>query len=143
MALAAHAADVTLAGAESVEDRHVLRWTTTSELADFLAGPEPAETAWLSPARQHEEAWFLGLRLNRGVDVAAVEQEFGREPVARALEAVARLAEDGLLESDGRTVRLTAQGRLLSNDVFQEFLGLDAGEVESGPPQHRESLFSR
>ena len=37
-------------------------------------------------------------------------------------KAVARLAEAGLLTSDGKTVRLTAQGRLLSNEVFQEFL---------------------
>jgi coproporphyrinogen III oxidase-like Fe-S oxidoreductase len=29
--------------------------------------------------------------------------------------------------SDGKRVRLTAQGRLLSNDVFQEFLGLEEG----------------
>ena len=82
------------------------------------------ETAWLSPARQHEEAWFLGLRLNAGVEVAALEHEFGRETVARAMEVVARLDEDGLLASDGKSVRLTARGQLLSNDVFQEFLGL-------------------
>jgi oxygen-independent coproporphyrinogen-3 oxidase len=143
MALAACAADVARAGAESAEDRYVLRWTTTSELADFLAGPEPVETAWLSPARQHEEAWFLGLRLNRGVNVAAVEQEFGQEPVARALEAAARLVEDGLLASDGKTVQLTAQGRLLSNDVFQEFLGLDVSEPQVDSSRNRQPLVSR
>jgi coproporphyrinogen III oxidase-like Fe-S oxidoreductase len=47
--------------------------------------------------------------------------------VAPALKVVDRLAEAGLLTSDGKTVRLTAQGQLLSNDVFQEFLGLKAG----------------
>jgi len=109
---------------------NALRWTTTSELADFLAGPEPAETAWLSPARQHEEAWFLGLRLNSGVNVAPMEREFGRDAVRRAMVVVARLVEDGLLASDGRTVQLTARGRMLSNDVFQEFLGLDVEDFE-------------
>jgi hypothetical protein len=39
-----------------------------------------------------------------------------------------RLAEDGLVRSDGAAVWLTARGRLVSNDVFQEFLGLGAGE---------------
>jgi oxygen-independent coproporphyrinogen-3 oxidase len=100
----------------------VLRSTTTDDLAAYLAGAEPVETAWLSPARQHEEAWFLGLRLNAGVDVPALEREFGPAMVAPALEAVARLIEAGLLTSDGKTVRLTAQGQLLSNNVFQEFL---------------------
>jgi len=103
-----------------------LRSTTTDELSAFLEGPQPAETAWLSPARQHEEAWFLGLRLNAGVDMAALEQEFGRDRVGRAMETVGRLVEDGLLSSDGQTVRLTARGRMVSNDVFQEFLGADA-----------------
>ena len=116
--------------AGSSDSVYVLRSTTTSELKDFLAGPEPVETAWLSPARQHEEAWFLGLRLNRGVDAAAVEREFGAEAVAGAVRVVDRLAGDGLLDTDGGRVRLTAQGRLLSNDVFQEFLGLDGGESE-------------
>jgi oxygen-independent coproporphyrinogen-3 oxidase len=102
----------------------VLRSTTTDDLAKYLAGREPVETAWLTPARQHEEAWFLGLRMNAGVEVAALQQEFGQAMVAPALEVVSRLAEAVLLAFDGRTVRLTPQGQLLSNDVFQEFLGL-------------------
>ena len=39
-----------------------------------------------------------------------------------------RLAGDGLLEFEGNAVRLTARGRMVSNDVFQEFLGLDEGD---------------
>jgi oxygen-independent coproporphyrinogen-3 oxidase len=103
----------------------VLRSTTTSDLKAFFERPEAEETVWLSREQQHEEAWFLGLRLNAGVDVAAVEQEFGGDRVARALEAVARLAEDGLVTSDGKTVRLTARGQTLANEVFQEFLALE------------------
>lgn len=110
---------------------YVLRSTTTDDLNAYLAGPQPAETAWLSPERQQEEAWFLGLRLNTGVAVAALQQEFGSELVAPAVEAVKRLAADGLLTFDGQTARLTPQGRLLSNDVFQEFLGLDSPGIES------------
>jgi coproporphyrinogen III oxidase-like Fe-S oxidoreductase len=56
------------------------------------------------------------------VEVAALEREFGEKLVAPALNVVARLTEDGLLTLDGRTVRLTARGQLLSNEVFQEFL---------------------
>ncbi|MGA3081289.1 MAG: radical SAM family heme chaperone HemW [Terracidiphilus sp.] len=104
-------------------ETRVLRSTTTDDLKAYLAGSEPIETAWLTPAQQHEEAWFLGLRLNQGVDVAAVEREFGPAMVAPALQAVAQLAGDGLVAFNGKTVRLTAQGQLLSNDVFQAFLG--------------------
>ena len=89
-----------------------------------MDGGEMPETAWLSPELQHEEAWFLGLRLNAGVEVAALEREFGAERVGPALEVVSRLVADGLLATDGKRVWLTGNGRLLSNDVFQEFLGL-------------------
>jgi oxygen-independent coproporphyrinogen-3 oxidase len=113
-------------------EESVLRSTTTDDLTAYLTGLEPVETTWLTLAQQHEEAWFLGLRLNAGVDVAAVQREFGAAMVSPALKTVARLVEAGLLVSDGKTVRLTAQGRLLSNDVFQEFLGLEA-EVSLEP----------
>ena len=103
---------------------NVLRATTADDLTAYLEASQPLETAWHSPASQLEEAWFLGLRLNAGVSVADLESEFGRAAVAPALEVVSRLAEEGLLVSEGGVVRLTACGQLLSNDVFQEFLGL-------------------
>jgi oxygen-independent coproporphyrinogen-3 oxidase len=128
---ALHVAESWLGGVHDREPGYVLRATTTDDLKAYLDGSESPETAWLSPARQHEEAWFLGLRLNEGVSVAALEREFGREPAARAMEVVDRLVNDGLLTSDGRTVRLTARGRLLSNDAFQEFLELEAERAPS------------
>jgi oxygen-independent coproporphyrinogen-3 oxidase len=116
--------------ADGGEAGFVLRSTTTDELKAYLGGTEAPEMAWLSPARQHEEAWFLGLRLNEGVSVAAVREEFGSARVARALVVVGRLVEARLLRLEGEIVRLTARGRLLSNDVFQEFLE-DATAVAS------------
>jgi oxygen-independent coproporphyrinogen-3 oxidase len=117
-----------LRAADSSGSCRVLRSTTSDDLKAYLAGSDPVETAWLTRAQQHEEAWFLGLRLNAGVEVAALEREFGRAIVSPALKAVERLVEAGLVVSDGKTVRLTAKGQLLSNDVFQEFLGLDVEE---------------
>lgn len=110
---------------DKAEMRYVLRSATTDELGAFLDGKRKPETSWLSPASQHEEAWFLGLRLNDGVEVKEVKREFGEAMTAAALKVVARLAEDGLVASDGKRVRLTERGRLLSNDAFQEFLGLE------------------
>jgi oxygen-independent coproporphyrinogen III oxidase len=100
----------------------VLRTTTTDDLREYLAGPYLAESTWLSAERQHEEAWFLGLRLNTGVDVTALQREFGRTVVAPALETVERLVEDGLLTFEGARVRLSARGQLIANEVFERFL---------------------
>jgi oxygen-independent coproporphyrinogen III oxidase len=114
---------------EGVESRPILRAKTPDDLVAYLAGPQPLETAWLSREQQHEEAWFLGLRLNAGVDLAALEEEFGSETTEPAIAVVERLVEDGLLDFDGKRVRLSARGRMISNEVFQEFLGLNAEAV--------------
>jgi coproporphyrinogen III oxidase-like Fe-S oxidoreductase len=40
--------------------------------------------------------------------------------------------QDGLLEQHGTTIRLTARGRLLSNEVFARFLAEQAEERKVG-----------
>jgi len=123
--LAVHAAPVWIGAGDQTKPPDVFRFTATDDLKEYLAGPEAPELTRLSPARQHEEAWFLGLRLNQGVDIRALTREFGSELVAPALETVERLVDDGLLIFDRERVRFTSRGRLISNDVFQEFLKLE------------------
>jgi oxygen-independent coproporphyrinogen-3 oxidase len=106
----------------------VVRAKASDDLKAYLDGREEVEATRLSPDQQHEEAWFLGLRLNAGVEVSELVVEFGSDVVDPALDVAARLESDGLLASDGKKIRLTERGRLLSNDVFQEFLGLEAVE---------------
>jgi oxygen-independent coproporphyrinogen III oxidase len=108
---------------------NILRATTTDDLAAYLDGAHAAETTAISTEQQHEEAWFLGLRMNAGVDVASLAREFGRELTEPAIEIATRLAGDGLLAFDGERARLTPRGRLISNDVFQEFLNLPLREA--------------
>ena len=108
-------------------DSSVLRTTTTDDLAAYLSSSETvSETAWLGPTQQLEEAWFLGLRRNAGVSIADLREEFGARAIKPSIAAAHRLTEDGLLTIQHETVRLTDRGRLISNDVFQEFLGLDS-----------------
>ena len=120
--MALHAAAPWTSSEEEAGRGLILRATTTSDLPAYLAGTGAMETEWLTAAQQHEEAWFLGLRMNAGVDVATLRAEFGEELLDPALETVARLATDELLVFDGARARLTARGRMISNEVFQEFL---------------------
>ena len=106
------------------EDGTVLRATTTDDLKEYLDGDDSREPSWLGPVQQLEEAWFLGLRRNAGVPLKALRKEFGVSAVAPCEAVVLRLAGDELLEIKGDVVRLTDRGRLISNDVFAEFLGL-------------------
>jgi oxygen-independent coproporphyrinogen-3 oxidase len=95
-----------------------------------------------------EETFFLGLRLNRGLDLvetglvpsrsvphrsAAIlaPSETRQAASLRESGVIAGCVEDGLLEREGSIVRLTPRGRLLSNEVFARFLG-SGGEVGTG-----------
>lgn len=106
--------------------RALLRATTTDDLKAYLVGDAAHECTWQDADRQREEAWFLGLRTNAGVELAALAREFGATAVEAAEPVVDRLVEDGLVKAEDGRVRLTARGRLLSNDVFQAFLGVAA-----------------
>jgi oxygen-independent coproporphyrinogen III oxidase len=102
-----------------------VRFAAADDLNSFLAGA-PLEVTEVPHERAMEEAFFLGLRLNRGVDLRAVAAEFGESSGAAVTGVVDELTEYALLERADRHVRLTAQGRLLSNEVFEKFLGVAA-----------------
>ncbi|HEX4032184.1 MAG TPA: radical SAM family heme chaperone HemW [Terracidiphilus sp.] len=122
----------------SAVPRDFLRATTTDNLEGYLAGSATVETAWLAPAQQLEEAWFLGLRLNSGVHLRDLEDEFGADAVAAAIPVVEQLAADGLVHAGSGTVRLTPCGRMVSNEVFQQFLGLGASRATELASAHRD-----
>jgi oxygen-independent coproporphyrinogen-3 oxidase len=69
-----------------------------------------------------EESLFLGLRLNEGVDLNALRKQFGESLLQDAMHALAEVRDAGLLEMDFDTIRLTPQGRLVSNEVFSRLL---------------------
>ena len=69
-----------------------------------------------------EESFFLGLRMNRGISLDAMEREFGSRAAPCYQSVISELMVEGLLEKAGERLRLTARGRLLSNEVFARFL---------------------
>jgi len=101
-----------------------LRFATSDDLDGWLAGPSwPEPLRRLSREEALEEAWFLGLRLNEGVSLAALRNAFGAAAVLDCLSIARELESEGLLAfTDGDRVALTQRGRLLSNEVFARFL---------------------
>lgn len=69
------------------------------------------------PANAAEERFFVGLRLAEGIRPLPEEWRRFDAPIRRFLE-------DGLLEAADGMLRLTGRGVLLSNEVFQEFVGV-------------------
>ena len=83
------------------------------------AGPE---VEVIGNEKAFEEAMFLGLRMNDGVDLEALQAEFGAGLVRGAVEALGDVVEAGLVVVEGGRVRLTARGRMASNEVFGRLL---------------------
>jgi oxygen-independent coproporphyrinogen-3 oxidase len=100
-----------------------VRFATPDSLEEYVAGKSlPAIPVSASAAL--EEALFLGLRLNCGVDLQALAAMFGQAAVTGHAEAVQDCVQSGLVEKQGEWVRLTGRGRLLSNEVFERFIAV-------------------
>lgn len=69
-----------------------------------------------------EESFFLGLRLNYGIELNELRGKFGML-MPEYMPIIEELVSDGMLSQDDGAVRLTPRGRLLSNEVFQRFVG--------------------
>ena len=97
------------------------RFAASDSLEQYMNGGALRRTA-VPRLAALEESFFLGLRLNRGVNLGKLAAKFGEAAMKNARGATADLIGCGLLEGKGGCVRLTSRGRLLSNEVFERFL---------------------
>ena len=110
------------AEAARANSTETLRFATTDNYDEFLKAPRTTPSS-VTGAQALEESFFLGLRLNRGVDLAQIRSQFG-ESAHAYLPVVEELLGEGLLKRTDDGVQLTPRGRLLSNEVFQKFIDL-------------------
>jgi len=87
------------------------RWRNMESPEEYVGAGSAEPVA----ANLMEEKFFVGLRLTRGI--CPTPQEWRRYEAP-----IGRFVNEGLLETEGETLRLTRRGVLLSNEVFQEFL---------------------
>jgi putative oxygen-independent coproporphyrinogen III oxidase len=71
-----------------------------------------------------EEEMFLGLRKVEGVSIEEFCRKFDKSPFDLFEKQINELTEKRLLKVDEDTISLTKQGKLLGNEVFQEFIGV-------------------
>jgi oxygen-independent coproporphyrinogen-3 oxidase len=98
-----------------------VRFGAADSLEEYVAGGPYIRTQVTSSGAL-EETFFLGLRLNRGVDLKKIASDFGEEAARTFSETISECEGLGLLERDGEVVSLTPRGRLLSNEVFERFI---------------------
>jgi oxygen-independent coproporphyrinogen-3 oxidase len=97
-----------------------VRLSTTDSLDQFMVALH-LESVPVDTQQALEESFFLGLRLNRGVDMDELSRQFG-DAVDTYLPTTEELAAEGLLSKNENCIRLTPRGRLLSNEVFEKFI---------------------
>jgi oxygen-independent coproporphyrinogen-3 oxidase len=112
-----------------------VRFANTSDLDEYLSNATPTPFRLLESASNaapefdiigrdeaFEESLFLGLRLNEGVDLNHLRNQFGDAMLDNAMPALLEVRDAGLLELSSDRIRLTADGRLVSNEVFSRLL---------------------
>jgi oxygen-independent coproporphyrinogen III oxidase len=107
--------------ASATPESESMRFATTDSLEKYVVSTH-LQKSMVTQENALEENFFLGLRLNRGVDLRDVAEKFGCEAVAEVFPTIKQLESDRLVDASANVVRLTQRGRLLSNDVFQRFL---------------------
>ncbi|HKW17308.1 MAG TPA: radical SAM family heme chaperone HemW [Terriglobales bacterium] len=108
-----------------VSDSAAVRFCNPDALEKYLAAQARGRTR-VSARSALEEAFFLGLRLSRGVNLGEFAHAFGDDAAVEYSGAISELIAAGLLEQEGDVIRLTAKGRLLSNEVFERFISAEA-----------------
>jgi putative oxygen-independent coproporphyrinogen III oxidase len=106
-------------------ERRTNRRDLDGYVADVRAGRSPV--AWRDPYdrdRRLEEALFLGLRVREGVDLAALGSRYGADPARRFAAAWERGEAAGLVAREGTRMILTDAGRVRSNELFAELIGV-------------------
>ncbi|MCL5269372.1 MAG: radical SAM family heme chaperone HemW [bacterium] len=107
--------------AHGVVRRH--RLENTNDLARYLAGrglarPAPAPSG---ERARRGEIMMLALRRVGGVEWTEIDGWMGTDARAYYRTELARLTAEGLLDDDGRSVRLTRRGLLLADSVMEFF----------------------
>ncbi len=105
-------------GCREVNHRSTFTW-----MARLFAGQSPvAEREQLEPEDRAREALVLGLRRLEGVDRHAFAQRTGFELDMLAGPSLRQHVQWGFLSDDGRRVRLTRRGLLVSDSLWPEYL---------------------
>ncbi len=98
------------------------RWTNPANLDQWIKGIEAGtpvldQVKDLSAADLLCDALVFGLRLNAGVNPAALAARFATPLPARVTHLFEALVQEGLMEAAGSQVRLTGEGRMRADAV--------------------------
>jgi oxygen-independent coproporphyrinogen-3 oxidase len=89
------------------------RFSSSDEMAEYLA--DPLARATDTPAVAAEEHFFVGLRLDAGIEPTPEEWRRFSAPIEKWTRA-------GMLIEEASRLRLSPGGVLVSNEILEDFL---------------------
>ncbi|HVY54170.1 MAG TPA: radical SAM family heme chaperone HemW [Thermodesulfobacteriota bacterium] len=97
-----------------------MRWSNVRPPAAYMKSVEEGKkpvgfSERLSMEEAVEDRIIMGFRLNEGLDVNGLRNNFGVSPDRARMES---LSEDGFIEMSGGIIRLTKKGTLLSDEII-------------------------
>lgn len=103
------------------------RWSNVGDVSEYVGRLDRDESPVsqveeLDPLTLAREYILLALRTSKGLDVELLSSQYDFPLRSRHGPCLERLASQGLLESDGRFVRLTNRGRLLTDAITKRLL---------------------
>jgi oxygen-independent coproporphyrinogen-3 oxidase len=112
-------------GAHSTRDG--VRWKNVSATEDYIRRVQQREPTQIDERRMPDDerlgdALFTGLRLNEGVDLAAIDRRYGVDVWARFGPDLERFLDAGWLKHEGTRLWLTRRGMLLAHEVMAVFV---------------------
>jgi oxygen-independent coproporphyrinogen-3 oxidase len=99
-----------------------VRFANPEELEHYGATEAVSVPIDIFQREAFDETIFLGLRMNEGLSIAELREQFPGELITPTEDAARELIRDGLMIEQFGRWQLTLRGRLLSNDVFTNLL---------------------
>jgi len=100
-----------------------VRYANSTNFEEYIENPlQKFEEKKLTTKEILEEAIFLGLRLRKGLNIPKFKQVYAINLLERYGDIIKKYTAQDLMEFDGETLKLTAQGVLLSNFILADFL---------------------
>jgi oxygen-independent coproporphyrinogen-3 oxidase len=99
-----------------------VRFANPEDLAHYDAEKTLKAPTDVFEREAFEETIFLGLRMNEGINLSQLRQQFPHQLIAPTEDAARELMHNGLMIEHNNRWQLTLRGRLLSNDVFTNLL---------------------
>ena len=107
--------------------RRGVRWKNRAAPEDYIAavtagGQLATDRRVLTDAERLEEALFMGLRLNGGLDLQEVKSRYAVDVWREYGRELQPFVDGGLLVYDDRSLRMPRQGMLLAHEVMAVFI---------------------